>query len=192
MGGWSRTEPEEREQKSLGEVVSDIVELLKAYAKQETLGPLKRLGRYLGFGIGGSVLIATGLVFLMLTGLRVLQVETGSTFTGSWSWAPYRDRARGEPCSRGAVPQLHADPEGRPEMSAAAPAPQITRADIEAKFRELQGGATKKAEATGATAIKVAVGVLAVIVVGVVHHGTPEGPSPDDDRRDPSGLRWPA
>ena len=30
-------------------------------------------------------------------------------------------------------------------MSAAAPAPQITRADIEAKFRELQGGATKKA-----------------------------------------------
>ncbi len=81
--------PKSAKQKSLGEVVSDIVELLKAYAKQETLGPLKRLGRYLGFGIGGSVLIATGLVFLMLTGLRVLQVETGSTFTGSWSWAPY-------------------------------------------------------------------------------------------------------
>jgi Putative Actinobacterial Holin-X, holin superfamily III len=76
-------------QKSLGEVVSDIVELLKAYAKQETLDPLKRLGRYLGFGVGGSVLIATGFVFLMLAGLRVLQVETGSTFTGSWSWAPY-------------------------------------------------------------------------------------------------------
>jgi hypothetical protein len=76
-------------QKSLGETVSDIVELLKAYAKQETVEPLKRLGRYLGFGIGGSVLIATGFVLLVLAGLRALQTETGSTFTGSWSWAPY-------------------------------------------------------------------------------------------------------
>jgi hypothetical protein len=60
-------------------------------------------------------------------------------------------------------------------MSAAAPAPQITRADIEAKFRELQGGATKKAEAAGATAIKVAVGVLAVIVVGAFIMGRRKG-----------------
>ena len=75
--------------KSIGETVNDLVELLKTYAKQETLDPLKRLGRYLGFGVGGSVLITTGLVFLMLSLLRVLQTETGSTFTGSWSWAPY-------------------------------------------------------------------------------------------------------
>jgi hypothetical protein len=60
-------------------------------------------------------------------------------------------------------------------MSAAAPAPQITRADIEAKFRELQGGATKKAEAAGATAVKVAVGVLAVIVVGAFIMGRRKG-----------------
>ena len=76
-------------QKSLGETVSDIVELLKAYAKQETVEPLKRLGRYLGFGVGGSVLMATGFVLLILAGLRALQTQTGSTFTGSWSWAPY-------------------------------------------------------------------------------------------------------
>lgn len=75
--------------KSIGETVSDLVELLKTYAKQETVDPLKRLGKYLGFGVGGSVLITTGLVFLMLALLRVLQTETGSTFTGSWSWAPY-------------------------------------------------------------------------------------------------------
>lgn len=81
--------PKSTKQKSIGETISDIVELLKAYAKQETVDPLKRLGRYLGFGIAGSVLITTGLVFLMLTLLRVLQTETGSTFTGSWSWAPY-------------------------------------------------------------------------------------------------------
>ena len=75
--------------KSIGETVNDLVELLKTYAMQETIDPLKRLGRYLGFGVGGSVLITTGLVFLMLSLLRVLQTETGSTFTGSWSWAPY-------------------------------------------------------------------------------------------------------
>lgn len=50
-------------------------------------------------------------------------------------------------------------------MSATAPASQITRADIEAKFRELQGGATQRAEATAQRAIKVAVAVAAVVVV---------------------------
>ncbi len=83
------TNPKGAKPKSIGETISDLVELLKAYAQQETVEPLKRLGRYLGFGVAGSVLIATGLVLLMLSGLRVLQTKTGSTFTGSWSWAPY-------------------------------------------------------------------------------------------------------
>jgi hypothetical protein len=60
-------------------------------------------------------------------------------------------------------------------MSATAPAPQITRADIEAKFRELQGGATKRAEAAGATLMKVAVGVLAVVVVSAFVLGRRKG-----------------
>jgi len=81
--------PRDAKSKSIGETISDLVELLKAYAKQETVEPLKRLGRYLGFGLAGSVLISTGLFLLMLSGLRALQTETGSTFTGSWSWAPY-------------------------------------------------------------------------------------------------------
>ena len=60
-------------------------------------------------------------------------------------------------------------------MSATAPAPQITRADIEAKFRELQGGATKRALDVRATAMKVAVGVLAVVVVGAFILGRRKG-----------------
>jgi hypothetical protein len=60
-------------------------------------------------------------------------------------------------------------------MSAAAPASQITRADIEAKFRELQGGATKKAEATAQTAIKVAVAVAAVVVIAAFLVGRRKG-----------------
>jgi predicted cobalt transporter CbtA len=81
--------PKSAKPRSIGETISDIVELLKAYAKQETLEPIKRLGRYLGFGVAGSFIMATGFVLLMLAALRALQTETGSTFTGSWSWAPY-------------------------------------------------------------------------------------------------------
>jgi len=61
----------------------------KDYARQETVDPLKDVGRYLGFGLAGALLGALGVVMLMLAGLRALQTETGSTFTGSWSWAPY-------------------------------------------------------------------------------------------------------
>ena len=28
-------------------------------------------------------------MFLALSGLRALQTETGTTFTGDWSWVPY-------------------------------------------------------------------------------------------------------
>jgi hypothetical protein len=47
------------------------------------------VARYLAFGIAGSVLLSIGLLLLALSGLRALQTETGSTFTGNWSWAPY-------------------------------------------------------------------------------------------------------
>lgn len=47
----------------------------------------------------------------------------------------------------------------------AAPAPQITRADIEAKFRELQGGVSKRAHAAETTAIRIGVGVAIAVVV---------------------------
>jgi hypothetical protein len=30
-----------------------------------------------------------GLVLLLLGGLRALQTQTGTMFTGNWSWAPY-------------------------------------------------------------------------------------------------------
>jgi cytochrome b subunit of formate dehydrogenase len=67
----------------------DVWELLVAYAKQETVEPLKGLGRWVAAGAGGSLLIATGLSLWLLALLRFLQTETGTTFTGNWSWAPY-------------------------------------------------------------------------------------------------------
>ncbi len=82
--------PEQRpSEATLPGTVTDLWELVKAYAKQETLGPLKGIGRSLAFGIAGSVVLSVGLVLLALALLRALQTETGTTFTGSWSWAPY-------------------------------------------------------------------------------------------------------
>ena len=79
----------ETDAKPIGEVVSELVDLTKAYAKQETVDPIKGLGRYLAYGLAGSVLLGVGVILLVLAGLRVLQTETGTTFTGNWSWVPY-------------------------------------------------------------------------------------------------------
>lgn len=75
--------------KSIPEVVSDLWELTTSYAKQETIDPLKGLGRFLGFGIGGAIALGVGVVLLLLAGLRAMQTETSTTFTGNLSWAPY-------------------------------------------------------------------------------------------------------
>ncbi len=71
-----------------GDARRDAINLLIAYVKQETLDPLKSLGRFVLFGVAGSVAIALGVGLLLLAGLRVLQTETG-TFHGNLSWVPY-------------------------------------------------------------------------------------------------------
>ncbi len=67
----------------------DVWELLVAYARQETVEPLRGLQRWVAAGAGGSLLIAAGVSLILLACLRALQTETGTTFTGNWSWAPY-------------------------------------------------------------------------------------------------------
>ncbi len=64
--------------------IQDIQETLIAYAKQETVQPLKTLGRYLGFGVAGSLFVFLGFFFVMLATLRLLQ--SLDVFAGS-SWA---------------------------------------------------------------------------------------------------------
>lgn len=75
--------------KSLADVVEELWGLTKAYAKQETVDPLRGVGRYLAFGLAGSLCLGLGVILLVLAGLRALQTETGTALTGSWSWAPY-------------------------------------------------------------------------------------------------------
>lgn len=66
-----------------------IVELVKAYAQQETVGRLKGAGRWLAYGALGAVLMGFGLLLLLLGGLRFLQSKFDTTFDGAWSWVPY-------------------------------------------------------------------------------------------------------
>lgn len=69
--------------------ISELWDLVVAYVRQETVEPLKGLGRYVLFGIAGSVALVGGLALLVLGVLRVVQQETGSTFRGHLSWLPY-------------------------------------------------------------------------------------------------------
>jgi hypothetical protein len=77
------------EGKPLPQVASELWELVVGYFKQETLDPLKQLGRFVAFGIIGAFLLGCGVILLSVSGLRALQTETGDTFEGDWSWVPY-------------------------------------------------------------------------------------------------------
>lgn len=70
---------------SLGEVI----EFVKTYAKQETIGPLRGAGRWLAYGAAGAFALGLGLLMILLGGLRAFQVEVDSLQGGSWTWVPY-------------------------------------------------------------------------------------------------------
>ena len=70
-----------------GETFDDLVDLFRRYVRQETVEPLRSLGRYLLFGTAGSVLVGVGTVLLALGALRGLQAW--GELDGRWSWVPY-------------------------------------------------------------------------------------------------------
>jgi hypothetical protein len=67
----------------------DAFQLTVDYLKQETVEPLRGLGRFLYMGIAGSFFMAGGLLLILIGVLRLLQTETGTALTGDWSWVPY-------------------------------------------------------------------------------------------------------
>jgi hypothetical protein len=82
-------ETRNKKDKSLPGEAQDLLQLVIGYAKQETLDPVKNLGRWVGFGMGGALLGSLGAVLLLLGGLRLLQTETGSAFDGNLTFVPY-------------------------------------------------------------------------------------------------------
>ncbi len=73
----------------LPQAVAELWDLLLAYFKQETAVPLQQLLRVVAFGLLSALLLGFGVICVTVGGLRLLQEETGETFTGDWSWAPY-------------------------------------------------------------------------------------------------------
>ena len=66
-----------------------MIEYVKAYAQQETIGPLKGAGRWVGYGAAGAVSLGLGLSLVMLGLLRLIQAEWESLAEGGSSWIPY-------------------------------------------------------------------------------------------------------
>lgn len=77
------------ENKSVPQVVSELWVLTKDYARQETVEPLKGVGRYVAYGLGGAILGSFGVVLLLLSLLRALQDHGPSWLEGNLSWLPY-------------------------------------------------------------------------------------------------------
>ncbi len=69
--------------------VGEVIEFFKAYAKQETLGPLKGAGNWLGYGVAAALTLGIGLFLMLLGLLRLLQTEWTRSATGSLSWLAY-------------------------------------------------------------------------------------------------------
>ncbi len=69
--------------------VGDIVDFVKAYAQQETLGPLKGVGTWLGYGAAAALSLSIGLVLLLVGLLRLLQAEWTRSASGALSWIAY-------------------------------------------------------------------------------------------------------
>ena len=66
--------------------VTDIVDSVKAYARQETLEPLKGAARWVAVGTVAAVSLGLAMVFLSLAVLRLSQDLGGTALDGAWSF----------------------------------------------------------------------------------------------------------
>ena len=74
---------------AIGATGQDVLHLITDYLKQETVGPLRGVARFVAFGVVGSLAMSGGAVMLLIALLRLLQGETGDAFSGDRSWLPY-------------------------------------------------------------------------------------------------------
>jgi hypothetical protein len=66
----------------------EIRDLAVRYIKEETVQPVKDMGRFVLWGTVGSVFVGFGVVLLLIGSLRFLQ-EQFKVLDGSLSWIPY-------------------------------------------------------------------------------------------------------
>jgi hypothetical protein len=81
--------PDDVRGRSFGSLVDEFVSLTVAYFKQETVDPLKLLGRFVALGIAGALLLALGGGLMALAAIRAIQAEGGRHLSGSLTFIPY-------------------------------------------------------------------------------------------------------
>jgi hypothetical protein len=69
--------------------VTDVIEVVRDYALQETVEPLKGAGRWIGLGAAAAASLGLGIMLLMLGLLRLIQSEWTGIAVGGTSWIPY-------------------------------------------------------------------------------------------------------
>ena len=60
--------------KEIPQLTTELLQISREYLRQETIEPLKRLGKHAGMGFGGAMVLSVGSVFLTLglySGLKV-------------------------------------------------------------------------------------------------------------------------
>jgi len=73
---------------SLQRDLEEIRDIAVRYIKDETIQPVKDMGRFAAFGALGSLFVGFGTVLILLGVLRFLQ-EQFPVLDGSLSWIPY-------------------------------------------------------------------------------------------------------
>lgn len=79
--GVKRTVPRDRD--------GELFDLVVAYARQETVEPLRGAGRWVAVGLASMGFISVGMVLVSLGLLRAVQDVGGTAFVGAWSFVPY-------------------------------------------------------------------------------------------------------
>ena len=69
--------------------IPELIDYFRSYVMQETVDPLRGVGRWLAFGAAGAFCLGLGLVIVLLGVLRVIQEEWDGSSSGSWSWVAY-------------------------------------------------------------------------------------------------------
>jgi hypothetical protein len=74
---------------SSSDQVSDLYVTLKAYARQETVEPIKGAARWVAVGTLGALSLGLAMIFLLMAILRLSQDLGGTVLDGAWSFVHY-------------------------------------------------------------------------------------------------------
>jgi uncharacterized membrane protein len=74
---------------SSSDQVGDLVATLKAYARQETVEPIKGAARWVAVGTIAALSLGLAMIFLLMAILRLSQDLGGTVLDGSWSFVHY-------------------------------------------------------------------------------------------------------